>query len=116
LASVGNITFLGCTVVSTITWRVSAGFMAPVLTAMLRLSCSSTMIRSSPMRWRHRVIEERSKGNSWQKNSSPHRYWKYGFSTQRAHSSSSDRLNVCFRIARPAISRVGSGGIPGLSE
>jgi arylamine N-acetyltransferase len=98
------------------TRRVSCGFIAPVLTAMLRLSCSSTMIRSSPMRLRQRVIEERSNGSSWRKNSSPHRYWKYGFSIQRAHSTSSDRLNVCFRIASPAISRVGSGGIPGPSQ
>ena len=52
------------------------------------------------MRWRQRVIEERSKGSSWQKNSSPQRYWKYGFSTQRAHSSSSERSKVCLRIAR----------------
>ncbi len=40
---------------------------------------------------------------------------KYGFSTQRAQSSSSERLNVCLRIASPAISRVGSGGMPGPS-
>ena len=37
-------------------------------------------------------------------------------STQRAHSTSSDRLKVCLRIASPAISRVGSGGMPGPSE
>ena len=89
--------------------------MAPVFTATDRLSCSSTAIRSSPMRWRQRVIEERSKGRSCRKNSSPQKNWKYGFSTQRAQSSSSDRLNVCFRIANPAISRVGRGGMPGPS-
>lgn len=76
LASVGNMTFFGCTVVSTITWRVSAGFIAPVLTARLRLSCNSTIIRSSPIRLRQRVIEERSNGSVWQKNVSPVRYWK----------------------------------------
>jgi hypothetical protein len=43
---------------------------------MLRLSCKSATIRSSPMRSRQRVIDERSKGSAWQKNSSPHRYWK----------------------------------------
>src|SRR5947207_15981291 len=35
LASVGNITFLGSTVVSTMIRRVSDGFMAPVFTATL---------------------------------------------------------------------------------
>jgi len=76
LASVGNITFLGWTVVSTITRLVSEGFMAPVFTATARLSCRSTVIRSSPMRWRQRVIDDRWNGNLWQKNSSPQKYWK----------------------------------------
>lgn len=61
LASVGTITFFDCTVVSTVTWHVSVGFIAPVLTAMLRLPCKSATIRSSPMRLRQRVIDERSK-------------------------------------------------------
>ncbi len=37
------------------------------------------------------------------------------FSVQREQSSSSDRLCVCLRIDKPAMSRVGSGGLPGLS-
>ena len=37
------------------------------------------------------------------------------FSTHRSHTTSSLRLKVCLRMARPAISRVGSGGRPGLS-
>jgi len=52
---VGNITFFGWTVVSTITCRVSVGVIAPLLTATERLSCSKAFIRSSPMRWRQRV-------------------------------------------------------------
>ena len=39
--------------------------------------------------------------------------WKYGFSIQRPHSSSSERSKVNLRIASPAISRVGKGGMPG---
>lgn len=76
LALVGNMTFFGCTVVSTMTSRVSAGFIAPVLTARLRLSCNRATIRSSPIRLRQRVIEERSNGSVWQKNVSPVRYWR----------------------------------------
>lgn len=72
LASVGNITFFGCTVVSTINRRVSAGFIAPLLTATARLSR-----RSAPRsRVGQRVIDERSKGRAWRKNSSPRRCWK----------------------------------------
>ena len=47
---------------------------APSLTATDRLSCSSAATLSSPMRWRHLVIEERSNGSSWRKNSSPQKY------------------------------------------
>jgi hypothetical protein len=41
LASVGNITALGCTVVSTMTRERSDGFIASVRAATARLSCSS---------------------------------------------------------------------------
>jgi hypothetical protein len=63
-------------VVSRITRLVSSGFIAPVFTATARLSWRSEAIRSSPIRWRQRVIDERSKGSAWQKNSSPQKYWK----------------------------------------
>lgn len=68
------------------------------------------------MRLRQRVIDERSNGRLWRKNSSPDRHWKYRFSIQRTHSASSDRLKVCLRMASPAISRVGIGSMPGPFE
>jgi hypothetical protein len=34
-----------------------------------------------------------------------------GVSIQRSHKTSSDRSNVCLRIASPAIRRGGSGGM-----
>ena len=42
-ASVGNVTFLGCTVVSTITRDSSDGLIASVLVATDRLSCSKRL-------------------------------------------------------------------------
>ena len=56
-------TFFGCTVVSTVTWVKSEGLAAPVRVATARLSCTKRLSFSSPMRWRHRVIEDRSKGS-----------------------------------------------------
>src|SRR6516225_516446 len=47
LASVGNITFLGCTVVSTMTSHSCAGLTAPVLVAIDRLSCKRALTFSS---------------------------------------------------------------------
>jgi hypothetical protein len=44
-----------------------------------------------PMRWRQRVSEERSNTSRCWKNSSPQKNWKYGFSTQRSHTASSER-------------------------
>ena len=41
---------------------------------------------------------------------SPQKNWKYGFSTHLSHSSSSDRSKVNFKICKPAVKRVGSGG------
>ena len=35
---------------------------------------------------------------------------KYGFSTQRSHKASSERSCIAFKIERPAMSSVGSGG------
>jgi hypothetical protein len=67
--------FFGCTVVSTMTRDSSEGFMAPVLVATARLSCNSACSRSSPMRLRQWVIEERSSGSRCWKNSSPQKYW-----------------------------------------
>jgi hypothetical protein len=63
LASVGKVMFLGCTVVSTMTRERSLGFMAPVRVATARLSCTKVSRRSSPMRLRQRVIDERSSGS-----------------------------------------------------
>ena len=64
LASVGNATALGCTVVSTMTLEKSAGLAAPVRVATFRLSWISAMSFSSPIRWRQRVIDERSNTSS----------------------------------------------------
>ena len=71
LASVGNATALGCTVVSTITLEKSAGLAAPVRVATFRLSWIRATSFSSPMRWRQRVIDERSNTSACWKNSSP---------------------------------------------
>jgi tripartite-type tricarboxylate transporter receptor subunit TctC len=60
--------------VDTMTRLRSDGFMAPVRVASARLSCSKASRHSSPMRLRQRVIEERSSGRVWQKNSSPQKY------------------------------------------
>ena len=57
---VGNITFFGWTMVSTITRRVSWGAITPVRMATERLSCSSAATRSSPILWRHLVNDERT--------------------------------------------------------
>jgi hypothetical protein len=64
LASVGKVMAFSWTVVSTITCRKSAGLAAPVRVATERLSWRRATSLSSPMRWRQRVSEERSKG-SW---------------------------------------------------
>jgi hypothetical protein len=40
-----------------------------------------------PHRWRQRVSDDRSNTNACWKNSSPQKYWKYGFS----HGASSER-------------------------
>jgi hypothetical protein len=74
LASVGKVMFFGCTVVSTMTRLRSDGLMAPARVATARLSCSKASKRSSPMRLRQRVIEERSSGRLCRKNSSPQKY------------------------------------------
>jgi hypothetical protein len=63
LASVGKVTAFSCTVVSTITCRKSAGLAAPERVATARLSCRSAISLSSPILWRQRVSEERSKGS-----------------------------------------------------
>jgi len=71
LASVGKATALGCTVVSRITLEKSAGLAAPVRVATDRLSWISATSFSSPIRWRHRVSDERSKVSLCRKNFSP---------------------------------------------
>jgi hypothetical protein len=64
-----------CTVVSMTTCRKSAGFAAPVRVATARLSWISAISRSSPMRWRQRVRDERSQARRCRKNSSPQNSW-----------------------------------------
>jgi len=71
LASVGNATAFGCTVVSTMMREKSEGFAAPVRVAVARLSWISATSFSSPIRWRQRVSDERSNGSLWTKTSSP---------------------------------------------
>jgi hypothetical protein len=67
--------FLGSTVVSTITRDRSEGLIALVLVATDRLSWISARSRSSPMRLRQRVSDERSNTSRCWKNSSPQKYW-----------------------------------------
>ena len=62
LASVGNITAFGCTVVSTTTRAKSLGFIASVRVATDKLSWMSAVSFASPIRCRHRVSDERSNG------------------------------------------------------
>jgi len=69
------VTFLGCTVVSTITRDKSEGLSALVLVATDRLSWTSAASRSSPIRLRQRVSDERSNTRRCWKNSSPQKYW-----------------------------------------
>ena len=76
LASVGNATAFGCTVVSTMTREKSEGLAAPVRVAVARLSWISATSFSSPIRWRQRVSDERSNGVLCRKNSSPQNSWK----------------------------------------
>jgi hypothetical protein len=71
-----NITAFGCTVVSITTRARSDGFIASVRVATAKLSCSSALSFSSPIRWRQRVNDERSNTNACWKNSSPQKYWK----------------------------------------
>ena len=75
LASVGKATAFGCTVVSTMTLEKSAGLAAPVRVATARLSWISATSFSSPIRWRQRVSDERSKVSLCWKNSSPQNSW-----------------------------------------
>jgi hypothetical protein len=76
LASVGKATAFSCTVVSTMTLEKSEGFAAPLRVAAARLSWISATSFSSPMRWRQRVSDERSKVSLCWKNSSPQNSWK----------------------------------------
>src|SRR5262249_54448080 len=112
-ASVGCAIAFSCTVVSIATRSRSLVSIAPVRWATERLSCNSATICSSPSRWRQRVSDERSNGSSCRNTTSPQKYWKYGFSTHRSHSASSERLCICLRMNSPATSRVGNGGCPG---
>ena len=67
----GRRSAFSCTVVSTITCGEVGGLGGPGAGRDGRLSCSSAISRSSPMRWRQRVSEERSNGRRCRKNSSP---------------------------------------------
>src|SRR3981189_748955 len=87
--------FFGCTVVSTMTREGSEGFMAPVLVAPARLSCNSACSRSSPMRLRQLVIEERSSGSRCWKNYLP----EPRAITGRANNFGQD-FTVLFHIAQ----------------
>ncbi len=73
---------------------------------------SSASILSPSMRVRQRVIEKRSAGSLCWKWVSPQKAWKYGFSTQAAHTASSDRPLTCLSRCSPTISRVGRRGRP----
>src|SRR5215469_12581618 len=70
LASVGKVTFLGCTVASTVTRARSRLRSAPLAWATRRLSANSSS-SLSPSRLRQWLRSERSCGNWCWKNSSP---------------------------------------------
>src|SRR5215472_9607204 len=55
---------LRLTVVSITTRARSDGFIASVRVATARLSCNSAVSLSSPIRWRHRVSDDRSNTNA----------------------------------------------------
>src|SRR5262249_23129154 len=112
-ASVGCAIAFSCTVVSIATRSRSLVSIAPVRWATERLSCNSATICSSPSRWRQRVSDERSNGSSCRNTTSPQKYWNSGFSPDRSHSASSERLCIGLRRNSPATSRVSNGGCPG---
>jgi hypothetical protein len=58
----GKAIAFGCTVVSIMTQVKRAGLAATERVARRRLSCSRAASFSVPMRWRQRMIEERSNG------------------------------------------------------
>lgn len=75
LASVGWVTFFGCTVLSTVIRARSFVFRAPAACATRRLSASSTS-SLSPIRLRQWLSPERSCGKACWKNVSPVKCWK----------------------------------------
>jgi hypothetical protein len=75
LLSVGCVTALGWTVVSTVTRATCLASAAPARCAAASVSASSSSSRSAPMRWRQRVIEERSSGRACWTWLSPQKSW-----------------------------------------
>ncbi len=80
-----------CTVLSTIARDSSRTSTAFIALAAWIVCASSSSIPASPRRWRQRVSKLGSQGKRVWKNTSPVKNCKYGFSSQRAHTASSDR-------------------------
>src|SRR5262249_52880571 len=101
LASVGNITAFGCTVVSITTRARSDGFIASVRVATARLSCNSALSLSSPIRWRQRVSDERSNTNACSKNPRPTEVWKEGVPPQGTDKAPLERSEGVLGVPCP---------------
>src|SRR5262245_66405132 len=54
------------------------------------------------MRWRQRVSDERSNTSRCWKNSSPQKYWKYGFSTGVISTGARSKVFVASSPPKPA--------------
>jgi hypothetical protein len=106
LASVGKVMFLGCTVVSTMTRERSAGFIAPVRVATAKLSCNSAYSRSSPIRLRHTLIEERDQPSMPSARGRPHgRAWRAAVGDQDQHRNQSSTART-YRPAAVILTRI----------
>ena len=104
--------FFSITVVSTAIRFRLLSVTAPEARAALIVLVSSHSTPSSPIRLRQRVSEDGSIGGRCWKKVSPVKCWKYGFSTQRASTASSERPWACWRYISPATRRGWVAGRP----
>ena len=95
--STGCAMAFSCTVESTITRSSSTGLMALISTAVSMVALSNCSKPSSPSRRRKRPIWVASHGRRGSQYSMPLKNCHCTFSLQRNMSSSSLRLNACFR-------------------
>ncbi|WP_343162078.1 hypothetical protein [Pseudoxanthomonas broegbernensis] len=89
--SVGCTVAFSCVVVSTITRDSSRASTAFIDRAAAIVCASSSSMPASPSRCRQRVSELALHGSLVWNTTSPVKNCQYGFSSQRTHTSSSDR-------------------------